>query len=712
MTVGSGQMPYQYGIKLPIRAPVGGWPGLARPNIGPSGNVMEAAMFVLHAEMRKWGNDLLIVPYSVHVHPDIAASGFEPKAGGETLAGLVGPTAADIVVDHIETMRVNLFELFDSYAIDLNFNEEEVLEAWLTSAYPESPSGHIRVIGFGFSNAGQTFLRPPLEDVTGGNFITTLDTHWLGGSGVLFDIDAGEVTFNPFPFPRRFVNATIDGQYTLFFSPIYPYIQTTAGNLPTVIPARYESINQFNQYRVNTNFNAIASGYVQIDGYCLIPETTIELVYGNDFNFYDTVSDVSDYTGHIQGLRAVGNTIGENDPSARIYRLPSAQSSGLYRLLTHNRRVDVPDTAIPSGFISLFPPGRVIKNNLGDLVLVNQIDGQQYTITSDGGLDIESGSAKGIHVFDDTIWITSPYLQGSGDLSTRGLYPISPFTGELIWYRPAELTLSTSGNVGPGPGAFGSHNGLFQIGTDFVRLSKTYTAFSVVTSPTTTGTYQLHWQLYDETTLGHQEVSKWFEVVTTTGGTPQPIFDDLAGVLFDGTNIYTYREFGQIAAFDTNFDFVENYFTGNIARRRHYANGQLLYTRGGNVTVGDPLSSMSPPGGSSSGIGVWSISAPNYTHDSAKRLRAETFFGHRVSAIIHSIFDVSGATHIANGVWMLIQFRSGLGGVQDTELFLCRIIESADEWTVVQAFRLSQSIQTTGDGDTEFPVEGILHEID
>lgn len=723
MVVASGQMPYDYGAPLPVRALRNAWPGIGTPNIAASGDLIEAAMFVYNAELRKWGLEQLdLLQYNLYTHPDVAASGFEPKARGETLTGLVAGKVGLLAVDNIEQMRLQLLTfLFDLYSDDSNYGSSDFLQAWVQTAYPESPSGTLRiheVLPNIFVLDGRTFLRPAAEHITGGDFIDT-DLHWLGGSGVFFDIDVGEVIFNPFPFPdssNYFAPST--GNHRFNFGPVIPVIQTTVGGLPSVDPTRYQTDIGLGTFKALTNFNAIASGYVQIDGYVLLSGSTMELVKGNDFNVEGTVTNVDDYTGHIQGLRRVADGAGKNDPSARCYRLPTVQASGLYRFLVHNRRANVPLTAIPSGFVSLFPQGQVIKSDTGDLILSNFIDGRQLIEASDGTMILRPELAKGIHVLDDAIWVTSPNNADtpSGNFHSAGLFVLSPWNGDLVWYRPAERILSTSGNYGPGPAIFGAHVGLMDIGTDFVRVSKTALQIfeSNVLGNEDLSTFTIYFQRYDKTTLDHTEVPVGYSIQSEDSLTGN--FSDaatgLTAALSDGTDVFVCSEFGTVHRFNSSLAFQTAY-RGPIARRRYFANGQYLYSIGGNVQVGDPLLSIA--GGLGSGIGVWSRTEPAgtpvdmvgiITHDSGKPLRGEAHFGHQTNARIHHIFDVTGSTHVRDGTWMLIQF--------DTRLHLCRIVEQASQWLVVESMRFIDTFDTIPAGGLplEFPIEGVLHDID
>jgi hypothetical protein len=680
-------------------------------------------MFVLNAELRKWGFDQLnFLTYNCYSHPDITPSGFEPKGGGETLAGLVGgPCLAS--VDNVEEMRTNFGILMDLYEDDSDYGTIDFREAWFKTAYPESESGIFIVFNVPpspiFSLIGANFLRPRLQEIQDGDFIRTTDLHWLGGSGVLFDIDVGEVAYQPFPFPREsfFFAPSTDG-IRFRFGPVYPVIQTTAGALPSIDANRFQTDIAAGTLKAESNFDAQASGLVQIDGYVLLAATTMELVQGNDNNFDQTLTGVDDYTDHIQGIREVRDGVGDPDNTARCFRTPSASPTGLFRLITYNQKVNVPDTAIASGYVSIWPQGDVRKANTGAQIRPNFIDGQQLIPLNDGTFKLDPTETKGVHVLDDAIWIAGPNdAVSSGTFDSRGLTTVSPHDGSFVYYRPAERVLATSGNIGPGPGIFGVHLGLELIGSDVVRVSKQGSEFNEVNvdGDDDRVTTSIYFQLFDKTSLDHTEVQTDYvrqgdTVFAASFGSP----GFTGGMVSDGTKLYVWREFGVIHRFTTGFAF-DGSFTSPIARRRHFGNGQLLYTVAGNIQVGDPLLAL--PGGSASGIGKWSVfSEPAdingnpgiVTHDSAKVLRGEVHFGDQNPARvrIHHIFDVTGSSTVRSGTWMIIQF--------DTDLFLARIVEQASQWLVVESIDLTHTPDAViiFDVPDDFPYEGIKLDID
>jgi hypothetical protein len=693
------------------------------PNIQASGNIIEAGMFVLNAELRKWDftNPSFLI-YQLYSHPNVAPSGFEPKTNGQTLNGDVGARPSILSVDNIETMRTNLSALFSVYSEDSIYSFNNFKESWLVNAYRESESGALRFVenGLSLDEKSPEFLHPPMEDVTGGDFIVTLDDHWLGGSGVLFDIDYGEVIFNPFPFPNGGnFGPPSQTNFALAFGPVTPMCQTTLGNLPSLEVDRYESdvTGAFG----NINFAAIGSGKVQIDGYCLLENTKMELIRGNDTNYFPTLTGSSDYTGHVRGLRPVRpGTDGKNDDTARCYRTPSVQSSGLYRFITYNERTDYSETSIGSGYVSIFPEGLVTRSSPNGVLanVANRIDGQQFTEASDGTVITTPGLANGIHVFDDAIWMVgAPSVSNPSipNTNSRGLFCISPHNGHSVWYRPAEMTVATTGTAGENPSAWGTHLGLVDDGSNYVRLSRSFD--QVITVPAlddATGVYTLYWQKYDKITLDYTESSSSFSEMSTDISAVLfvPNFEKTLGLLDGGGTLYTWQR-NTVQSFDSSFNYIAHHRPDGpgIAGRRHYAGGDLLYTMtGSSIGANDPLLSIT--GGISSGIGKWSTSATQYTHDSAKPLRAETHFGHKPRAVIHSIFDVIGATHVQNGIWMFITFPSSAGGfITNDPLYLCRILEGTTAWSIIESIKLD-NVQNIGVvGGPEFPVEGILQDL-
>jgi hypothetical protein len=717
MTVASGQMPYEYDGKVPIRA------SNSQP-MGISGSIVEQGMFVLSAELRKWNRaSNSFVKYDLYKRPDVAAVEFEPTPNGDSLEN--GPGL--ITINEIEQMRSNLDTLFNQYENDSVYSLNNFKESWLTNAYRESASGYLHFVDLGFltTSVGADYLRPILESVVGGDDMLDTNLHWLAGSGIFLDIDFGEVIFQPFPFLREDLNfAPSAGNMRFNFSPIYPLLQTTTGGLPSVNVARYEADLANGTVKQDTNFSAIASGKHQVDGYALLAGTTFNLVTGNDSSYFPTLAATGDFTDFINGARAVDDGNGLNDFTARGYITAKAQPSGLYRVAVTNKEGDVPNTAIPSGYVSFWPQAD-IRINQTNREYVSSLSG-----LNDGSLMITSADSVGYHVLDDALWMTGPNAALSGTDSSRGLYVVSPYNGDIIWYRPAQRVPASYGDrpTGSSPGIFGVHVGLEEFGTDFIRVSKTWgETYTDNMSPTSDNYVNtVYFQRYDKTTLDHTETSVTWSIdsdLGTLGGNASSVLD---GLFFDGTDYWTYSELGFMTRYTSALVF-DGHFEGSNALRRFYAGGDYLYTHYNetNLTAGDPLRNVlpTPTVHIGSGIGKWAvISEPvpidgdtgTYLTGSAKMIRAENHVGHQGTAIVHCIRDVSGGSHVADGIWCLIQYQAEFPS-SVTGLYLLRIEEGASSWNVLESIKLSHTPSprvSSTTPPTDFPYEFILHDID
>jgi hypothetical protein len=728
-------MPYQYPFKVPLRSGPDSWPGNGNGwLIGASGDVLEMGMFVLNAELRKWAlsdENLLQNGYKVYTHPDVTPSGFEPKPNGDTLStGNVGDVAALADVDNIEQMRFMLNTLLNRYDNDTDYFQADFRRAWITGAYPTNPSGHLYIGdgGFFFSLFGRTWLRPVLDDITGGDEMTDTDLHWLGGSGVLFDMDMGEVVFQPFPFPgesHRFKASEIFDDPLFHFSPFLPPFQKTDGTILSMT-GRERSSSAQGTFKVTADIPAIASGKLQFDGYAILPETKIRLIDGKD-NEWNFVGDGSaDFINPIQGLREVNGNIGDNDDTARTYWTATPQSSGVYRIITSTDPADVPGIGIPSGSpVSLWPAGGYQEIRGTFLGTNNRMFYRGFSTASDGTLITNPQVPLGYHVFDDCLWMTGSNAGLSGDPGAGGLYPMSPYNGSLLWFRPAERIIATRGtrpsasSEGPDvpePGHFHVHRGLEKFGaSEIMRMSRSWNESITSTTCGSMGsdderTTTIYWQRYSLPTLDHTEQASSFAFCEENDfGT---IGNGIGAMFFDGTDYWVTDKFvGRVSRWTSALAF-DGLFNGPIGNRRYYANGDYLYSVVDSLQVGDP---MLPGGdinmagrGSGSGIGKWGITAEpgdtifnsrgTFTHDSAKPIEADKHVGNQTNgAIIHDIKYVASAdaTHVTPGLWCMIQFG-------DDDLYLLRIKEEATVYEVLESVKVHH---TPNDDNFPFPTD-------
>ena len=742
MVVASGQYPYEYDVPLPIRGP-----------IGQSGNILEAAMFVLNAEIRKWGNEpLQFFEFNHYIHPDIAGSGFEPKADGSTLGGdVAGPSL--VTIDHLiklrDWIRFNNNGLWDLYGDDSSMGTQPRLimgESWYTTAYPGHASGFVQTVDLGFVIflLGGRPLRPELVDVDNGDDHLDTDIHWLAGSGVFFDVDIGEVVFQPFPFHglHRLFRAGGGGvpgfgNPRFSFSPYYPQFQKTDGSLISL------GGNEFAQagggaWRLHTNFAAIASGKVQVDGYAMLPDTELRLIGGNKnlTQFGDTISATSDFTFFEGGHREINNG-GFNDPTARTYWTPQPQASGFYAVLPYTPLSAQPLLAIPSGAAGMFPQidYRAAMTNRG---LHNAIN-----VTSDGKVRIANvnGASQGYQVFDDAIWMKSLSrnpLSGVSNAPSRGIMPLSPFNGSFMWYRPADLTIASTGTspslssqydsgVPTGtPGNFECHVGMEPIGgDDILMLSKVYNQVFTDLGVGVGDQYdnEVFFQRYSGPSMTHSEISVAWTFVGADDTESGPVDNAISDMFFDGTSYWLVGKFlGRVHRFTSALAYDGGY-DGPIGGRRGYVGGEYIYWQheDGGIQGGDPLlvdANMSGFG-IGSGIGKWSTTADpadplantgTFGHDSAKPIRAETTVGYADSTSrIHDIIEVTAiqATHVTPGIWVL--FQPHVFPEASNKLWILRVTEQSTFYQVEEAIDLNFRVDDTGD---EYALDLIFRDID
>lgn len=743
MVVASGQCPYKYDFPLPIRG-----------SIGMSGIILEQGMFVLYAELRKFGiNPLLLFPFKSYSNPNIAGSGFEPKPDGATLGGNVGGPSL-VTLDNILEMRaalrannVGLFEIYGDESFAQNEAERYGSESWFTTAYPgQHPSGFMTTFDAGpfITIQGGEFLRPELEDITDGDDHLDTDLHFLGGSGTLFDIDVGEVVFQPFPFHSPFVNASPGFQNQLFnFRPYYPMFQKTNGSIISLTGRERQSA-QPGTWLAQTNFDAIASGKTQVDGYAIIEDTQLRLIGGdaNFSNYFGNISPTGDFTFFASGLRQVRPTTGKNDPTARTYWTAQAQPTGFYSILPVTPKSAQPLMGIESGVFGFFPQ---VDYRIG---LPNRGLNASVTVSSDGKQikRPQNGSSQGYQVFDDCVWLTTPGrlpLSGTTNSPSKGIYPLSPFNGAYMWFRPAEKIVATSGNkpnlssaydsgVPFGtPGNFQVHAGLETIGSsDILRISKVWTEFVTPGGGSIPDVYDnvVRFQRYSGPAMNHSEVSVGWTFTGATTGTFGFIDNIISDLFFDGTSYWIVgKNLGRKTKFTTGLAFNGTYDTVSVGAntgRNAYINGEYVYWyMGGGITITDPLNT--DPNmigyGLGSGIGKWSIASDpadiysnigSITHDSAKPIIGETTVGATAatSNFIHDIIyiDSTDAIHVTPGIWVLAQFNRG----GDQEMWLLRVTEQSTHYRVEEAIDLNINSDATLPTPNAYAFDMIYREID
>ena len=178
-------------------------------------------------------------------------------------------------------------------------------------------------------------------------------------------------------------------------------------------------------------------------------------------------------------------------------------------------------------------------------------------------------------------------------------------------------------------------------------------------------------------------------------------FPHIPGIDFSGTVLESDNS--KFAKGDevilTGWRVGEIYFGGYSQFAK--VNGDYIYwSSNGPISVSDPL--ITDPNmtgyGWSSGIGKWSIASNptninhtigSITHDSAKPIVGENVIGNALFAAIHDIIEVTGSTHVAEGIWALVGFITpSLGFSGYHELWLLRISEMSTYYKIEEAYKL------------------------
>lgn len=686
MAIASGIIPYNYDYGHgPFRVPN---PYNSNFPIGLSGVLLEQAQFVITAEKRRLNKffDSSILPsFNVYVNSSILPSGgYEPKASGSTLGNAFYPAAA-FIIDHIQETRLALVSLFQDYASDTNLDTFEYRAAWFQALYPSSPSG--------FYNAGDP------------DFAFTVDGHWshrfpsetgtidyvcddvLGASGVLYDVDIGELMINPAPHISAF---GLDRMHNVDFFvvqqfPLFPAFQQTDGSLvpltgrePSVIPNA-----------VDYQIDHISSGYIRLDGYAIYSNTKTYL--GRNNNIFGPATD---FTVISEGHRDV--VFGGNLVGSRLFIMPTSQGSGVYRVATRNKRTDFPNTTIESGKMSFWPnitdywPNATNHND--------QLVGSTTTIAN-----------LGYHVFDDCLWMTDQPMSSATTAKPSGLVILSPYTGHNMWIRYADQTefVTTTTIATTIACDWARSVGLIRNNTNSIyRLHNNVQ--DTVTNVSGTFVFAQYNDLLDFTTS------------FSTGPAELPFGGDLLELedfWYDDVNSEYWVSSHSIVdhpgfpfwKFDASFQYINKYtYGGEYGSAFGINHSHGVFANGGQHYIFAGGSGNLNATGFSSGIYPLSIVSdgtdPYMTDGSVpscglvhigpvKFIKGESFVGVQQSATILDMLEVTVASHVPIGIYALIAWTDTGGGAA-TSIYLLRIEETATQWDIKSITRMETDLIT------------------
>jgi hypothetical protein len=299
-------------------------------------------------------------------------------------------------------------------------------------------------------------------------------------------------------------------------------------------------------------------------------------------------------------------------------------------------------------------------------------------------------------VYDDAIWITDNSVVTDANAKPSGLAVLSPYTGHPQWIRYAELVNDASTSLNwPG------HVGMERTTTDKIyRVSPTIITSLAVTSGRVA--FQEYDDMLDYTgeTLNTSTIGFGAPNEFPLGGDPM----DYADMCFDGTSYWVTNAEAvgfDVWRFDSTFEYTGQFIvvspdpavTGTHDTRMAFVDGDLRVFFGrtsiipnrliqsGIYTVGTITAPTEIAGGTAPDGGELILDDP-------KPINGAPFFGVRVAAEIFDLFEVSGGTHVPDGIYCLIRLNpSGLFANKD--IYLLRIVESTDTWEIAAIYELA-----------------------
>lgn len=685
MAVASGQLPYEYEWPTPFRVSNNAHQGL-------SGIHLEAAQFVMQSEMRKFNiADAALQAWRVYTNASIAGSGYDPKANGNTLNGLVGPKV-QVDLDHISLMRDLMVDFLfgDAYDTWTEFGNNEILQDWIRQAYPNSPSGYGQTSTDEYQ--GQ-FLRPVFQD--GGieyipgiffgdpqlGIFTDSDPHWLGGSGIILDIDVGEVMWNPYPMTAISAQGDTHGtsdNWSIEAFPFYPSFQKTDGSLITL--NGFE--NKWPEDRVPSylvrNYDPVGSGKVRFNAYPILGNT--QFYFGR---MNDTSAEIHQigFSTNQMSVAAISATLignaSKNLPGSEVFLTPIALPTGVYRVACRNSKANYPFTTVESGVISQWP--------------------RHTDITSD--FSAVETNYRGYEVFNNCFWITdwgfriSASLSDVGPVGPSGLSVVSPFTGKVLWQRNATNTVAGQVYVflPPSPSTLLNVNwwddantspplSLDRVGTDDIKrlLGRSAAINPGVSFDVLVATY-------------NDKISTVSNQTVTLSLRPNNTFDstlstNVEAMTFDGTSYWiTGHALNDLTAISNQFVWELNSSFSEI--RRVLDVSILNKTRLAGISDGNGGAIKTVAFDDDLSITEWAVVVDGSNPEGFSTTTVATksiditgsIPGTVQSAEIYSLREVSGITELTNGVYAFVRINTT---TTNNRLYILRIKEEVSSWSI------------------------------
>jgi hypothetical protein len=595
MIVASGVIPYQYESVYPYKL------GVDNPIMQMSGILIEQAMTVFTAEIFRFlGSQFDPVTFNKYVNKNTSPVIFTPLPDGSNLDGRIdGILGGAYFSTYISDLR-NQFFVMGLYQLDdLGGNFSHFFTDWLL--WVGSTSG-----------TNGDFTRQ--ENAPFGD-VLSCDINELGGSGVLYDIDLREVSWQPYSRTRPITLAGYH-QAEVCMTPYFPNFQKTDGSF-VFLNSRDSQIS-LSTSEITRQLSLVNTGLLILDGdmffnstdFCIAPgSVTRDNLEGQVVHNFFTLNS-------LPGRSFIINLNHDIDPRASARLTTQALAYGGYTVGAINNPSGLPGLVVPSGTLSFTP------------------------IISYGG----DAAGSGYYAFDNSFWIMD-----TTELHPSGMILMNPHNGDCLWFKLADQTSFT--DQAGFTHAFSNTVGLFDTGSTVVR--------AVVTGDSTTlgNDIRLAFLQFDKLSLDLASVVNNIEDYSIFGpndSAPATAVDACT----DGSEILVLAHSVGIARniyiFDSSFNFVDQkLFLGSFPQ--WLQNG--IFTGGtyGNLTGTDLTELIIDPSPANPIV----TAGTQYTIDTSNAGWPAADVGTTILNIMDAV-QVTGDPHIPDGTWIIAETASGV----------------------------------------------------
>jgi hypothetical protein len=544
--------------------------------------------------------------FNKYINPFTAAIEFTPRPDGYNLEGrLDGIPAGAFYADYILDLRTGLLINFFYSTIDLGGAYSTFATDWLLWA--GSSSG---------TQGDFTRIEFPLGSDSGP--ILSADPFDTGGSGILYDIDLREVSYQPYSRFARGGSVSIRG-CGVSLSPIFPGIMDTAGNFVRLNSREQNIVFTGGGYsRTAADFQA---GLMILDGdmffsdtdFCILPGTATRDNLEGVIS-HNALSAIS-FPGRIR----IANDDNYVDPLATVKVTPPALAVGGYGIGAINNLNTHPFLVVPSGTMSFYPNMRYNGYHSG----------------------------SGLYVFNRSLWIQDDEISFSS-----GLRLINPHTGTPCWFRFADQTNHIDG------GGLNISWSRQTISPSITDDGSDYLKFAITNDTGISNDNKLAVFRYSQSTLDLISIDEYSQDWTVFGASTAPM-GGVGSVSFDGSTYYMVGGSANVARniyiYDSGFTLQDSklYLGDGGGWIAHgVLTGGVFWQRLDQGTVRELIIDPDPGNDNVTDTGIdyeIDVTAPGWPGS-----------GFELISRIGQMKVLSGEPHFNDGTWSLVETTGGV----------------------------------------------------